>query len=153
MSEKFFFAAEDFAENFLSRLKSLRPNFVEEILRDELEGGRYGSEAKNFFCALTTDEQKKILRALRLQELSGGRELKFSLAARKLFPDAKIFFNAGKFLIWLPEKKSDAALKKIELIKILFMDLSNAEFEIFFERSFGVFGSPATLQLDEMILY
>ncbi len=153
MTEKFFSAAEDFAENFLSRLKSLRPNFVEEILRDEITNGCYGSEAKNFFCALTTDEQKKILRALRLQELSGGRELKFSLAARSLFPDAKIFFHAGKFLIWLPEKKSDAALKKIELIKILFMDLSNAEFEIFFERSFGVFGSPATLQLDEMILY
>ena len=50
MTEKIFSTAENFAENFLSRLKSLRPNFIEEILRDELEGGRYGSEDKKKFC-------------------------------------------------------------------------------------------------------
>lgn len=126
---------------------------TEEILRDEINRGCYGESAKIFFGELTAAEQNSILRALRLQELSEGRELRLSLALRKIFPDGRLFFNDGKFLLWLPEKKSVAALHKIALIKILFMDVGNNELEIYFERCFGVFGAPATMQLDEMILY
>ena len=54
--------------------------------------------------------------------------------------------------MYLPEKKSDLIDKKIELIKILFMDFSNAEIEVYFEKSFGVFGRPETMLLDNLVL-
>lgn len=75
------------------------------------------------------------------------------LAAQSLFPTARIYFNEGKFLMCLTDAKTDSALKKIELLKILFMDVSNAEIETYFEKTFGVFGTPQTMRLDEMILY
>ncbi|MCR5834300.1 MAG: hypothetical protein K6G55_06610 [Selenomonadaceae bacterium] len=145
--------ADDFAKNFVDELRSLRGNFVEEILRDELNRGCYGADAKKYFSSLTANEQELILRALKLQEMSGGHELRLALAIRSIFPDGKLFVNDGKFLLYLPEKKSAAAMNKVELIKILFMDISNAEIDIYFERCFGVFGSPITMHTDEMILY
>lgn len=153
MNNEFFDSAEYFAEKFIGDLKNLRGNFIEEILREEIKSGCYGEAAKNFFSALKDTEQDLILRALKLQELSSGRRLSLRLAVYSLFPDGQLVFNEGKFLLWLPCKESAATLNKIELIKILFMDFSNAELDIYFGRSFGMFGSPQTLLLDEVILY
>ena len=127
-------------------------DFVGEILREELNCGYWGATAKKLFNALNAVEQTAILRALKLQELSQGRRLKFLLAVKSLFPNSEIYFYK-KFLLWLPEEKSQAALNKIALIKILFMEVGNTELEIFFGAHFGVFGSPNTMCLDEMILY
>lgn len=127
-------------------------DFVGEILREELNCGYWGATAKKLFNALNAVEQSAILRALKLQELSQGRRLKFLLAVKSLFPNSEIYFYK-KFLLWLPEEKSQAALNKIALIKILFMEVGNTELEIFFGAHFGVFGSPQTMRLDEMILY
>ena len=143
----------EFEKNFYADLKNLRINIFEEILRNEIFQNFYGVEIKEIFFALSPIEQNLILRALRLQELSKGRRLYFRLAVQSLFPHAKVYFNSGKWLMFLPEKKSDSALKKIELIKILFMDFSNAEIDLYFEKSFGVFDTPRTMRLDEMILY
>ena len=118
-----------------------------------LQAGYFGEKAKEIFAELTSDEQNLILRALKLQEISDGRRLMFRLAAQSLFPTARIYFNAGKFLMYIPSSKTDLSMKKIELLKILFMDISNAEIETYFERHFGVFGTPQTMRLDEMILY
>ena len=127
-------------------------DFIGEILRAELNCGHWGATAKKLFNSLNAVEQSAILRALKLQELSQGRRLKFLLAVKSLFPNSEIYFYK-KFLLWLPEEKSQAALNKIALIKILFMEVGNTELEIFFGAHFGVFGSPNTMCLDEMILY
>ena len=152
MNEKIFFIEKTF-NNFRADLLTLPINFYENILRDEIECGYFGEDVKEIFATLTDSEQNLILRALKLQEISEGRRLMLRLAAQSLFPTARIYFNAGKFLMCLPDAKTDSALKKIELLKILFMDVSNAEIETYFEKSFGVFGTPQTMRLDEMILY
>ena len=152
MNEKIFFIEKTF-NNFRADLLTLPINFYENILRDEIDCGYFGDEVKEIFATLTDEEQNLILRALKLQEFSEGRQIMFRLAAQSLFPTARIYFNAGKFLMCLPDAKTDSALKKIELLKILFMDVSNAEIETYFEKSFGVFGTPQTMRLDEMILY
>ena len=146
-------ATIEFSENFWRDLKNLRDDFVEKILRDELNNGYWGAAAKENFLALSESEQAKILYALKKQEMCDGRRLFFRLALQSLFPVGDIYFYEGKFLLCLPEENSDAALKKIELIKILFMNAGNSELEIYFGRRFGVFGTPQTMRLDEMILY
>ncbi len=151
--EELFVTAEEVARDFRGGLKNLRGNFIEELLREELNQGYYGAEAKKIFGALTQAEQDLILRALKLQEQCEGRQLKFMLALKSLFPHSEIYFHTGKFLLCLPEEKSAAALEKIELIKILFMAAGNSELEIYFGEHFGVFGTPRTMRLDEMILY
>lgn len=143
---------EDFAKEFHCDLRNLRGNFIEELLRSELNQGFYGNRAKELFATLTQAEQDLILRTLKLQEQCGGRQLKFSLAIKSLFPDSELYFYK-KFLLWLPEPKTEATLRKIELIKILFMEVGNTELELYFEKHFGVFGKPQTMRLDEMILY
>lgn len=143
----------EFERKFYADLKNLQINIFEENLRDEILKDFYGVEVKEIFLLLSPREQNLILRALRLQEISEGRRLQFMLAVQSLFPHAKVYFNSGKWLMHLPEKKSELALKKIELIKILFMDFSNAEIESYFEKSFGVFDAPKTMRLDELILY
>ena len=152
MSEELFDAAEEFVKNFRGELKNLRGNFIEEILREELQSGKWGAEAKDIFQTLTPPEQNLIVHALKLQELSQSRRLEFLLAVKGLFPNSEIYFYK-KFLLWLPEIETAAARRKVELIKILFMDVGNTELEIFFGAHFGVFGSPRTMRLDEMILY
>ena len=143
---------EAFAKDFHDDLRSLRGDFVEGLLRKEINRGCYGTRAKELFGTLTTPEQDLILRALKLQEQCGGRQLQFTLAIKSLFPKSELYFYK-KFLLWLPEPRSEAMLNKIELIKILFMDVGNTELEIYFGRHFGVFGTPQTMRLDEMILY
>lgn len=143
---------ETFAKDFHADLKKLRGDFVEELLRTEINRGYYGTRAKELFGTLTIAEQDSILHALKLQEQCGGRQLQFTLAIKSLFPDSELYFYK-KFLLWLPEPRSEATLNKIELIKILFMDVGNTELELYFGRHFGVFGTPRTMQLDEMILY
>ena len=152
MNEKIF-EVEKIFNDFRAELRTLPTNFYEQILRDELEGGYFGDAAKKIFMTLDDAEQNLILRALKLQELSQGRQLMFRLAAQSLFPTARVYFNAGKFLMYLPDAKTDSALMKIELLKILFMDVSNAEIDLYFERHFGIFGTPQTMHLDKMILY
>ena len=142
---------EDFTRGFHDDLRNFE-NFVEELLREEINRGDYGTRAKELFGTLSITEQDLILRALRLQEQVGGRQLKFTLAIKSLFPKSEIYFYK-KFLLWLPEPESEATLNKIELIKILFMDVGNMELELYFGRHFGVFGTPWTMRLDEMILY
>ena len=143
---------ETFAKDFHDDLKSLRGDFIEELLRKELNRGYYGKRAKELFGTLTITEQDLILRALKVQEQSGGWRLQFTLAIKGLFPDSELYFYK-KFLLWLPEPSSEATLNKIELIKILFMEVGNTELELYFGRHFGVFGTPWTMRLDEMILY
>ena len=132
--------------------ESLPKNFYGSVLRHEIEHGYFGETVKEVFETLTENEQKLILRALKLQELSEGRRLMFRLAVQSLFPAARVYFNAGKFLMYLPYKKNDSIQQKLELLKILFMDISNAEIETYFERHFGVFGTPQTMHLDELVL-
>lgn len=145
--------AAELEKDFYADLKNLQINIFEENLRDEILKDFYGVEVKEIFLLLSPIEQNLILHALRLQEISEGKRVQFMLAVQSLFPRAKIYFNSGKWLMYLPEKKSDLILKKIELIKILFMDFSNADIELYFEKSFGVFDEPKTMRLDEMILY
>ena len=152
MNEKFLYVEKIF-NDFRAELKALPKNFYEQILRDEIGRGYFGDAVKEIFSTLTEDEQNLILRALKLQELPEGRQLMFRLAAQSLFPTARIYFNAGKFLMYLPDAKTDSTLRKIELLKILFMDVSNAEIDLYFERHFGIFGTPQTMHLDKMILY
>ena len=151
MNEKFLYVEKIF-NDFRAELRTLPINFYEQILRDELEGGYFGDAAKKIFATLDDAEQNLILRALKLQELSQGRKLMFRLAAQSLFPTARVYFNAGKFLMYLPDAENDSTLQKIELLKILFMDVSNAEIDLYFEWHFGVLGTPQTMQLDKMIL-
>ena len=143
---------EDFARDFHGDLRNLRGKFVEELLRREINRGDYGKTVKELFDTLTQTKQVSILRALRLQEQDACRQLRFTLAIKSLFPDSELYFYK-KFLLWLPEPKSEATLNKIELIKILFMEVGNTELELYFGRHFGVFGTPWTMRLDEMILY
>ena len=143
---------EAFAKDFHDDLKNLRGDFIEELLRKELNRGYYGKRAKELFGTLTIAEQALILRALKVQEQSVERRLQFTLAIKSLFPDSELYFYK-KFLLWLPEPSSEATLNKIELIKILFMEVGNTELELYFGRHFGVFGTPWTMRLDEMILY
>ncbi|MBR2773362.1 MAG: hypothetical protein IKD73_00020 [Selenomonadaceae bacterium] len=142
----------DFMRDFQNDLRNLRGKFIEELLRAELNRGDYGTTAKELFDTLTQAEQDLILRALRVQEQCGGRQLQFTLAIKSLFPDSELYFYK-KFLLCLPEPESEATLRKIELIKILFMEVGNTELELYFGRHFGVFGTPRTMRLDEMILY
>lgn len=143
---------EDFTREFRGDLRNLRGKFIEELLREEINRGDYGTRAKELFGTLTQAEQDLILRALRLQEQCGGRQLQFTLAIKSIFPKSELYFYK-KFLLWLPEPSSEATLDKIELIKILFMDVGNTELELYLGRHFGVFGTPRTMRLDEMILY
>ena len=122
-------------------------------LRDELTRGLWGADVAENFRALSPEEQTSILRVLKRQELGGGRRLYFRAALQSLFPAGNVYFYEGKFLLCLPEDKSAAALSKVALIKILFMDAGNSRLEIYFARRFGVFGTPQTMRLDEMILY
>lgn len=153
MNNEIFDTAEEFIKGFRSDLKNLRENSIEELLSTELNNGYWGATAKKIFSELTEDERYIILRALKLQEQTEGRRLKFLLAFKNLFPVSEVYRYNGRFLLCLPEEKSEAALKKIELIKILFLEVGNVELEIYFGEHFGVFGSPQTMRLDEMILY
>lgn len=151
MNEKFLYVEKTF-NDFRAELRTLPTNFYEPILREELECGYFGDTVKKIFLTLDEVEQNLILRALKLQELSQGRQLMFRLAAQSLFPTARVYFNAGKFLMYLPDAENDSTLQKIELLKILFMDVSNEEIDLYFEWHFGIFGTPQTMQLDKMIL-
>ena len=153
MNEAIFDAAEAFIKDFQDDLKDTRDNFIEELIRAELLKGYWGAAAKEKFSALTADEQYGILRALKLQEQTEGRRLRFVLAFKSLFPVSEIYNYDGKFLLWLPEKESATTLEKIALIKILFLEVGGAEPEIYFGEHFGVFGTPQTMRLNEMILY
>lgn len=143
---------ETFAKDFHDGLRNMRGDFIEELLRKEINCGYYGKRAKELFDTLTITEQDSILRALKVQEQCGGRRLQFTLAIKNLFPDSELY-HYKKFLLWLPEPRSEATINKIELIKILFMEVGNTELELYFGRHFGVFGTPRTMHLDEMILY
>lgn len=153
MNDEDYNAIENVLIKFYAEIHSLPKNFREQILRDEILNGYFGDDVKEIFATLKDDEQNLILRALKLQELSEGRQLMFRLAAQSLFPIAHIYFNEGKFLMCVPDAKTDSALKKIELLKILFMDFSNAEIDVYFGCHLGIFGTPQTMHLDEMILY
>lgn len=153
MNEELYLALEKIFNEIRAELRTFPTNFYEQILREEIEGGYFGDAVKKIFATLDDVEQNLILRALKLQELSQGRKLMFRLATQSLFPTARVYFNAGKFLMYLPDAKTDSALNKIELLKILFMDVSNAKIDLYFERHFGIFGTPQTMHLDEMILY
>lgn len=152
MNDEDFLKAEQIIKNFQVDLKSLRINFVEEVLRDEIKAGYYGESVKENFSVLLPAEQNLILRALRLQEVSQGRRLKFRLAVQGLFPNSRVCFFEGRWLLYLPQKKSELTLKKVALIENLFMDFSNAEMELYFEKPFGVFGMPQTMVLDSMVI-
>lgn len=153
MNEELYLELEKIFNEIRANLRKFPTDFYEQILRNEIELGYFGDTVKEIFSTLDDVEQNLILRALKLQELSKGRQLMFRLAAQSLFPTARIYFNAGKFLMYLPYAENDSARRKIELLKILFMDVSNAEIETYFERHFGIFGTPQTMQLDEMILF
>lgn len=152
MTDELFELAGEFEEKFWRELRNLRDDSIEKILRAELEGGIWGSAARENFLALTVEEQGAVLRALKAQELSGGRRLKFRMALQGLFPTGEIYFFEGKFLLWLPVEEPTTPTK-IALIKILFMDAGNSALEVYFGRRLGIFGTPTTLRLDEMILY
>lgn len=122
-------------------------------LRDELTRGLCGADVAESFRALSPDEQTSILRVLKLQELSDGRRLYLRAALQALFPVGDVYFYEGKFLLCLPDDESPAALSKVALIKNLFMDAGNSRLEVYFARHVGVFGTPRTMRLDEIILY
>ena len=130
-------------------------SFVEELLKQELAKNFYGDRAGDIFRQLAPDEQRKVARLLRLQEECEGRKLFFREAIQEFFPGAKIYFykDEGKFLLWFPQQESSKRKRILELLTILFLELSCKPPEIFWENHFGIIDKPETMLLNQTVLF
>lgn len=130
-------------------------SFVEELLEQELAKNFYGDRAGDIFRQLTSNEQRKIARLLRLQEECEGRNLFFREAVKEFFPDAKIYFykDEEKFLLWLPQQENSKRKGILELLTILFLEISCKPPEIFWENHFGIIDAPETMRLNQVVIF
>ena len=129
--------------------------FVEELLGQELAKDFYGTRAGEIFRQFNSSAKRKVMRLLRLQEECEGRKLFFREAIQVFFAGAKIYFyeDEEKFLLYLPQEESADGKKIIELLTILFLDISCRTPEIFWGNHFGIIGEPETMRLDQTIIF
>ena len=130
-------------------------SFVEELIGEEIAKNFYGDRAGDIFRQLDLNEQKKITRLLRLQEECEGRNLFFREAIQELFPSAKIYFyeDKEKFLLWLPQQENLKWKRILELLTILFLEISCKPPEIFWGNHFGIIDELETMRLDQITIF
>lgn len=130
-------------------------SFVEELLGEEIAKNFYGDRAGDIFRKLTSNEQRKIARLLRLQEACEGRRLFFREAIATFFPGAKIYFyeDEKKFLLWIPQQENSERKNIPELLTILFLEISCKPPEIFWGNHFGIIDAPETMRPDQITIY
>lgn len=130
-------------------------SFVEELLEQELAKNFYGEHAGDIFRQLTSNEQRKIARLLRLQEECVGQNLFFREAIQEFFPGAKIYFykDEKKFLLWLPQPENPKRKRLLELLTILFLEISCKPPEIFWKNHFGIIDEPETMLLNQIVIF
>ena len=129
--------------------------FEDEIICHELENNFYGDRCGEIFRQLDKKTQKKIAKILRKQEKIDSRELFYFDAVKIIFPDAKLYFYADeqKIFIYLPQEENDCDKLTLEILQILFLDISCLSPEIFWKKHFGIIGKNKTMLLDEISLY
>ena len=130
-------------------------SFVEELIGEEIAKNFYGDRAGDIFRQLDLNDQKKITQFLRLQEECGGLNLFFREAIMEFFPGAKIYFyeDEEKFLLWLPQQENLKRKRILELLTILFLEISCKPPEIFWENHFGIIDEPETMRLDQITIF
>lgn len=129
--------------------------FVEQIIYDELEKNFYGKRAGEIFRQLNVRDRKKFVKVLRKQEEFHGRELFFADAVKYIFSDSKLYFyeDEKKFFIYLPQEENETDKLILELLEILFLDISCLPPEIFWKNHFGIIDEPVTMLIDNISIY
>lgn len=127
---------------------------VEDELHCQLVQGHFGEAIKSRYERLPVDRQQIIVGYLRQQEHSDGCRLYFREAVKALFPAASVYFYKTDhiFLIYLPQTENDADADCMELLRMLFLDVT-ARQQLYWEQPFGIIGRKPTMRMDYMRLY
>ena len=127
---------------------------VEDELHCQLVQGHFGEAIKSRYERLPIDRQQIIVGYLRQQEHSDGCRLYFREALKALFPEASIYFYKTDriFLIDLPQAENDADAGCMEVLCLLFLDVT-ARWQIYWKHPFGIIGRKPTMRMNYMRLY
>ena len=139
----------------LDRLTGLSKELLEEdLLHEELERGCFGARIKNIYCGLSPEQRRLVVGFLRKQEMAQGRRLYFREALKAMFPQAHLYYyhTDDVFLIYLPQQENDDDRDCMDLLTMLFLDVS-AQWQVYWEHPFGIIGRRQTMRLNRMRLY
>lgn len=126
----------------------------EDALDRQLVQGAFGEAIKDRYRRLTLEQKWRIVGFLRRQEQENGRRLYFREVVQSLFPRASIYFYKRDlvFLIYLPQPENDADTNCMELLRMLFLDVT-ARQQLYWAYPFGIIGRKQTMRLNHMRLY
>ncbi len=130
-------------------------SMIEERLDQELRKGGYGQRAKDLYVKLTEGEQRIVARNLRRQEACDETELRYVQAVHDIFPGSRVYYyhDEQRFVVWIPQRETSNTQDRLELLKILFLDLTCNEPQVFWERHVGVMGIDIAPRVDEAVVY
>lgn len=127
---------------------------VEDELHRQLVQGHFGEEIKSKYGRLSSERKRIVVGFLHRQEESEGCRLYFREAVKALFPAASVcFYKTDRiFLIHLPQTENDADADCMELLRMLFLDVT-AQQQLYWEHPFGIIGRKPTMRMNYMRLY
>ena len=124
------------------------------LLDRKIMAGGYGAKIKELYAALQEKEQLTIQFYLYKYNQHKRRKYYYKEAVEALFPGSRLYFyqDEGKFLVYLPYAQSAYKQKLMQLVELLFMDLT-VEVRLFWQYHFGIIGNQKTMILDEIEIY
>ena len=126
----------------------------ERRLDEEICNGIYGEKAREIYLALSENERRIILIYLQRHEAAQGLKSFFFDAVLQFFPAAKFYFYEWekKFLIYIPANATEHNQNLLELLIFFLFDIG-ADYEIFWNRYFGIIDEVETMTIDQTVIY
>lgn len=121
----------------------------------ELENGLYGTRAAEIFIGLKECDKDKIVFALNLQEKSQSNSLEFFYVLRDIFKNTAYYFydDLEQIQIYICAKDTKYNRDVVELVEILFLDITAKKPKYFFNKHFGIVGAKETMKIDNLVIY
>ena len=123
-------------------------------LDEEICNGVYGDKVREIYLALNENERRIILIYLQRHDAAQGLQTFFFDAVLQFFPAAKFYFYEWekKFLFCIPAACTEHNETLMELLIFFLFDMG-ANYEIFWNRHFGIIGDAKTMRLDSTVIY
>lgn len=129
-----------------------RQAFAKNNLINEIMQGSLSEKYRQEFEWLTGEEQDALMEQM-IRLYSGGEcIILFCSALKAVFSDIYVYMlDNEKILLYIGEKENYVAMRKITLIKDIFLPIET-KMDIFWNKHFGVFELEETMILDEIAL-
>ncbi|MGN0305816.1 MAG: hypothetical protein ACI4D2_06645 [Lachnospiraceae bacterium] len=124
-------------------------------LREELLDGTYWQGAAEAFSLLESEQQSRLASCLLTQMETGSSLIIFRRALLVVCPEVSLYQlkeERKELLLYLVEKETKAAKKKLELVQAVFLPIG-FRLRTFWEFHFGIIGVEETMRLEEIALY